>query len=415
MKVGGKRECKSHESQRRAIRKFPVGAGLRRGFRYMRGMSDTPNPLAEEIRQEISRRGPIPFRDFMARALYDPVRGYYGAGRARVGRGGDFFTNVSVGPLFGRLLARQFAEMWARLGKPGEFAIVEQGAHHGDCAVDVLGALREQAPVCFAATTYWVVEPLAALRAVQEERLRAEGSARVRWADSLAALPRFVGVHFSNELPDAFPVHRVVRRGDGWRERLVSWEDERFVFVDGPLSSPALVEALTRMPELAADYETEINLAAPAWIAEVADRLERGYLLAIDYGWSRAEYYRPERCTGTLSAYANHQRADDPLARPGEIDLTAHVDFTSLAEAALAAGLELAGFTDQHHFMVGLGQLHFTDDTGTPQEIRAFKTLMHPNLMGRSFHALALRKAVEPAPLAGFRFGGDPHAALFSR
>jgi SAM-dependent MidA family methyltransferase len=381
------------------------------------GMPDTFTPLADAIREEISRRGPIPFRDFMARALYDPVHGYYGSGRARVGRGGDFFTNVSVGPLFGGLLARQFAEMWTRLGEPAEYAIVEQGAHHGDFAADVLTALRDAAPACLAATTYWLIEPVAKLRDVQREKLAAwagDGErGRIRWVESLAALPPFVGVHFSNELPDAFPVHRVVWRSEGWKERAVALDGERFAFIDAPLSDNALAPALDSLPEVPEDYETEINLAAPAWVADVAARLERGFLLAIDYGYPRAQYYRPERNHGTLSAYAGHERESDPLARPGEIDLTAHVDFTRLAEAALAAGLDLAGFTDQHHFMVGLGQLHFVGDNATPQEIRAFKTLMHPNLMGRSFHALCLSRKVDGPALSGFQFGGDARRALF--
>jgi SAM-dependent MidA family methyltransferase len=376
-------------------------------------MSHAPTPLTDSLREEIARRGPIPFRDFMARALYDPQHGYYGSGRARVGRGGDFFTNVSVGPLFGRLLARQFAEMWTRLGEPEEFALVEQGAHHGDFAADVLTTLRELVPACFAATTYWLVEPLAALRAVQQEKLATLAHGKARWAATLAELPLFVGVHFSNELPDAFPVHRVVRRGDHWLERAVDFHGGRFAFVDAPLSTDALPPALAQLPTVPPDYETEINLAAPAWIAEISTRLQRGYLLAIDYGFPRAEYYRPERNGGTLSAYANHQREPDPLARPGEIDLTAHVDFTSLAEAALTAGFDLAGFTDQHHFMVGLSQLHFTSDTASAQEVRAFKTLMHPNLMGRSFHVLGLRKAIIASPLAGFHFtSGQLHTLL---
>jgi len=391
---------------------IPVRARLSRRFRYTARMPETPSPLAEAIRQEISRRGPIPFRDFMERALYDPGHGYYGSGRARVGRGGDFFTNVSVGPLFGRLLALQFEEMWLRLDAPKLFVIVEQGADRGDFALDVLSWAHLYSPTFHEAIRYKFVEPSPQAQAAQRETLGtfAEDAG---WVPSLGELEPFAGVHFSNELPDAFPVHRVVRRSDGWRERFVCLDGDRFVFVDGPLSLPALAEHIARLPEVPPDYETEINLAAPAWITEVAARLERGYLLAIDYGFPRAEYYRPERSSGTLSAYASHQREDNPLARPGEIDLTAHVDFTSLAEAALAAGLKLAGFTDQHHFMVGLGQLHFTDDTATPQEIRAFKTLMHPNLMGRSFHALALGKSVEAAPLTGFRFGGDPHRALF--
>jgi SAM-dependent MidA family methyltransferase len=375
-------------------------------------MPEPLTPLVDALRQDIARRGAIPFRDFMERALYDPAHGFYGSGRAGVGTGGDFFTNVSVGPLFGRLLARQFAEMWTRLGEPPEFSVVEQGAHHGDFAADVLGALREFAPACLAATRYRIVEPLAALQAVQQEKLATAGC--VSWVESLAASPPFVGVHFSNELPDAFPVHRVVRRGDGWQERAVDWDGAHFVFVDAPLSDPRLDSALRALPELPEGYESEFNLAAPAWVAEVATRLQRGYLLAIDYGYSRAEYYRPERKQGTLSAYAGHQRENDPLARPGEIDLTAHVDFTSLAEAALGAGLELAGFTDQHHFMVGLGRLYFTDDSATPKEIRAFKTLMHPTLMGRSFHAICFsRHADSTKRLSGFEFGGDPHRTLF--
>jgi len=368
-------------------------------------MPDASTPLFVALREEITQRGPIPFRDYMERALYDPEHGYYGSGRARVGRGGDFFTNVSVGPLFGRLLARQFAEMWLRLGQPADFVIVEQGAHRGDFAADVLGALRELAPDCLAATTFWIVEPLATLRKAQHEKLAAWAGTQVRWAESLAGLPPFTGVHFSNELPDAFPVHRVARRAEGWRERAVDFDGTRFVFVDAPLSANALKPALARLPAVPEGYETEINLAAPAWIAEVAARLQRGFILAVDYGYTRAEYYRPERNQGTLSAYAGHQREPDPLARPGEIDLTAHVDFTSLAEAGIAGGLTLSGFTDQHHFMVGLGQLHFTGDTASPQEIRAFKTLMHPSLMGRSFHALCLTRGAEEAGLSGFRYG----------
>ena len=373
----------------------------------------SPTPLAKLLREELAR-GPITFREFMQRALYDPAHGYYSSGRAQVGRRGDFFTNVSVGPLFGRLLARQFAEMWERLGAPREFTLVEQGAHRGDFAADALAALREQAPACFAATTCWLVEPLPALRAAQVGTLTAVPAGKIRWAPSLAELPAFAGVHFSNELPDAFPVHRIVQRADGWQERAVALDGERFVFIDAPLSSPALRAACARLPEQPAGYETEINLDAPAWLTEAAGKLERGFLLAIDYGCVRAEYYRPERTAGTLAAYAAHRREPDPLARPGEIDLTAHVDFTRLAEAARAAGCGVAGFTDQHHFMVALGERHFGENPPTAQDLRAFKTLMHPDLMGRAFHAFCIGKAVATAPaLIGFqRARHSPDALL---
>ena len=364
------------------------------------------SPLAAELRARIAGGGAIPFREFMAAALYHPQHGYYASGRAAIGRKGDFFTNVSVGPLFGRLLARQFAEIWQRLGEPGEFTIVEQGAHGGDFAGDVLAGLREFAPACFAAAAYQIVEPGTLLRETQAAKLAAFGG-KVRWSP---VLEPFSGVHFSNELIDALPVHAVTWTGEEWRERHVGLHDDRFVFTGGPLSSEALRSHLAQLPPVPPGYETEVNLAALDWIADIATKLERGCVLAIDYGFPRAEYYRADRTGGTLTGYAHHRRETDLLARPGEIDLTAHVDFTSLAERGERCGLRPAGFTDQHHFMVGLGRLHFPDGTAPDaQEMRAFKTLMHPTLMGLSFKVLCLEKGLAgSAPLAGFHFASSP-------
>jgi SAM-dependent MidA family methyltransferase len=351
------------------------------------------------LRNRIAFDGPIPFRDFMAAALYDPAHGYYGSGRAAIGRGGDYFTNVSVGPLFGRLLARQFAEMWERLGQPADFTIVEQGAHRGDFARDVLEALP---PECRAAMTYRIVEPIECLRHAQRGAL----GDRAIWHATLDDLPPFTGVHFSNELLDAMPVPLVTWNGAEWLERCVDVREERFVFVDRPIVSEALRAHLATIPPVPAGYVTEVNLEALAWIDTLAARLHRGWVLAIDYGFERAEFYAPERRAGTLRAYSQHRQEADLLARPGELDLTAHVEFTSLIERGAPAGLSLAGFTDQHHFMVGLGRLHFRDDA-VPEmsELRAYQTLMHPTMMGTSFHALCLAKGVALSPpLAGFRY-----------
>jgi SAM-dependent MidA family methyltransferase len=368
-------------------------------------MSET---ISEIIRAEIGAHGPMPFRRFMELALYHPTLGYYGSGRARIGRKGDFFTNVSVGPIFGRLLALQVSEMWTFLGSPAEFSIAEQGAHEGHLAADLLGGLREFAPECLAATTYRIVEPSPVLAAGQRERLAAWGS-RVRWTASLAETEIGTGVHLSNELPDAFPVHLIVLTRDGWRERMVIAEQGRFAFVDGPLGSEALRRACAQISgPLAEGYVTEVNLAARDWIGDVAARLRRGFVLAVDYGFSREDYYAPSRTSGTLAACANHRRESDPLARPGEIDLTAHVDFTSLIEAGESAGLRMLGFTDQHHFTVGLGLRHFADGRNA-NERRAFQTLMHPEFMGQAFKAVCFAKGLESLPsLSGFRFGGHP-------
>ncbi|MDD5348905.1 MAG: SAM-dependent methyltransferase [Chthoniobacteraceae bacterium] len=373
-------------------------------------------PLAEILRAEIASGGPMPFRRFMERALYDPAHGYYAAGRAAIGREGDFFTSVSVGPLFGRLLAVQFGEMWERLGRPARFDVVEQGGAGGEFAGDVLRA-AEARPEFAAALRYRLVEPFPGNAARQRERL-AEFAGRVTWHASLEALPPFTGVHFSNELVDAFPVHRVVFRAGAWRERYVAaGADGRFGWEDGPLSTPGLAAYLRPLPALEG-YETEVNAEAAPWLEAVAARLKRGYVLLADYGFARADYYLPERAGGTLAAYCQHRRSDDPLDDPGARDLTAHVDFTTLAEHGMAAGLALAGFTDQHHFLAALGRRVFPDVTDprelTPlrrKEMRAFATLVHPGLMGRDFHFLAFAKGAETA-LDGYSLAADPAKRL---
>lgn len=354
-------------------------------------------PLTEILRAEIAAHGPMLFRDFMARALYDPEHGYYTSGRARIGRKGDYFTSVSVGPLFGALLARQFAEVWEKLGRPADFTFVEQGAHDGTLAADVLAALPPEMPARLT-----IVEPSPHWRALQAEKLAGRD---VRWVENVTALAPFTGVHYSNELLDAFPVHLVRRAADGWQERAVAVEGERFVFADVPLSDERLLAHLPDAPE---GYTTEVNLAALDWIADLAPKLTRGLVLVIDYGYPRAEFHAPHRTAGTLEAIAAHRRVD-PLAAPGAADITAHVDFTALAAAT---DLEVLGFTDQHHFLTGLSRLHFAEGVRPdPRDMRAFQTLSHPTMLGRSFKALALGRGVD-AQLAGFAFARDPRAEL---
>lgn len=366
--------------------------------------------LESLLRNQISQRGAIPFREFMEAALYDPAHGYYASGKAAIGRNGDFITNVSAGPLFARLISRQLSEMWRLLDSPKIFTIVEQGAADGTFAADLLEAFRDLDPACFAAASYVIVEPSEVSRRRQRETLCARFESKVAWFPSLEPLPQFEGVHFSNELLDAFPVHRIRWTGSAWMERSVGWKDG-FHFTDS-IPSPELAAAVLDLPrDLPADYETEVNLTAVQWIQNLSEKLTRGWILLIDYGYPRDEYYRAERKQGFLSAYARHKRIDNPLQTPGEIDLTAHVDFSLLAQAAQTCSLALAGFADQHHFMTGLSRLYFIDtvepDDTWRREIRAFKTLMHPNFLGASFHALCFsRLNIEnSSPLSGFTFG----------
>jgi SAM-dependent MidA family methyltransferase len=359
------------------------------------------------IQALVAERGGMPFRDFMELALYHPEHGYYGAGRASVGRDGDFFTNVSVGRVYGELLAGQFVEMWERLGRPGDFAIVEQGANDGAFAVDVLGWCREHAPACYESARYGIVEGFEVLSARQAERLAAH-KGKVRWHPSLEDLPPFTGVHFSNELVDAFPVHLVRWRAGGWQELWVTGDLE---WRERPLPPGRLPERLADVPQLDG-YTTEVNLEALRWAEILAGKIERGWVLTVDYGMPRDRYYAPERNTGTLQCYAAHTKGLNPLANPGHCDLTAHVEFTSLAQAFMAAGLNLAGYTDQHHFLTGLAARAFAHRAPTPHETRGLKTLLHPEMLGTSFQVLCLSRKVTTERLGGFQFARDGRRVL---
>ena len=354
------------------------------------------NPIQAMIAE---RGGAVRFRDYMELALYHPEHGYYGAGRASVGRAGDYFTSVSVGPVFGELLGWQFREMWERLEQPAGFTIVEQGANDGAFAADVLGWSQRQAPDFFEALRYEIIEGLVVLRGRQRERL-ANFTGKVCWRTGLEDLPRFTGVHFSNELVDAFPVH-VARFRDGeWRELYVTAKLE---WTELPAQDAVLLEALADVPRLEG-YTTEVNLEARKWAGALAAKIERGWVVAIDYGLPRARYYAPERRQGTLECYAGHKKGMDPLANPGFCDLTAHVEFTSLTAAFLASGMELTGYTDQHHFLTGLAARAFAERPPTDQEARGLKTLLHPEMLGTAFRVLGMSRGAPAETLAGFQY-----------
>jgi len=357
--------------------------------------------LVAFIRETIRQRGPVSFQWFMEQALYHPELGYYSSGKCAIGRRGDYFTNVSVGPLFGRLLAAQFAEMWEALGRPGDFTIVEQGAHHGEFAGDVLEEARKRMPAFFPALRYSVIEPFPILEARQKERLR-DFMDKVTWRQSLGDLEPFTGVHFSNELLDSMPVRLVSREGNGdWRERLVDSDGDGFLYITRPVAEEKLRQHLEKLPRDGETlHETEVNLGALEWIEDVARKLIRGFVLAIDYGYPRDEFYTAARTTGTLQCRAEHRAVISPLAEIGQADITAHVDWTSLAERGEESGLELIGFTDQHHFITGL----LTRRPPQESERRALQTLLHPELLGTRFQFLALGKNVSGREVSGFRF-----------
>lgn len=328
-----------------------------------------------------------PFAQVMELALYHPEHGYYGPGPRRLGRKGDFYTAVSVGPLYGRLLAALADQIHHELGQPGDFTIVEQAAHEGQLAEDILTACDWP---CI------LVEPNPAYREAQRQRLVA-WQGRVRWVDSLADLPPVPALFVCNELPDAMPVH-LMRFDEGqWRELYVNAD---LAFVPGPLSTPALVEEVARLPkDLPNGYTTEVGVAALNWIREVAGAPFSGAVFIADYGFDENELYAPERTTGTLRRYHHHQTDDRVLMDLGESDLTSHVNFTRLIEEAEANGLKLRSYEHQGRFLgkLGLKWLQSLEGTAPNPEtqalLRQFHSLTHPAFMGRSFRVVRFAKS----------------------
>ena len=366
------------------------------------------------ILAEIAAEGPLTFARFMDLALYDPVVGYYASGRGKIGRRGDFFTNVSVGPVFGHILARQFREMWFRLGRPSRFSLVEQGANDGQLALDILSAMDEET---LPAIEYWIVEPFPILRRLQAQTLKAFG-ATVHWAEDLDTLPVFDGVHLSNELVDALPFHLIRSRGQEWEELRVAAHEDRLVF-EASEPGKLLANQVKVLPRRIKGTIAELRPAACAWIQNIANKLRTGFVLIIDYGFSREKLLSPHRTEGTFSCYRAHRRDDRPLDEPGEKDITAHVDFTALAGSALGVGFRIEGYADQHHYLVGASQdllkkLDRPPDSASQKTLRSLQTLLHPESMGTQFHYLAFSKGVDPEPkLSSFRFARDPHRELF--
>jgi len=376
----------------------------------------TCNPeLPQIICDEIARLGPISCERFIELALYYPRLGYYSSERLRVGRKGDFITNVSVGKLFGEILADQMVEAWKILGSPSEFTIVEAGAETGELASDLLNRLSEvEAAVCW---NYAIAEPDEQKQNQQQQRIR---QGNPRWVKSLDELTPLTGVILANELLDAIPARVVEFSEERWREVYVALDGGNFRFCLEPIEDPRLAARIDKIPlPLPQPYRTEINLGAMDWVGHAAKTLRRGFVLLIDYGYSRSEYYSTLRTEGTLTAYRSQQRQENIFEGIGETDITAHVDFTAIAEAGLEASCQLLGFTDQHHFMVGAGEsrMRSFEDRCAPkhrdQFLRAYKTLMHPEMMGLAFKFLLMGKELPiTGKLSGFRHAGEPRRAL---
>lgn len=357
--------------------------------------------ISRILEEDIQKLGVISFTRFMEVALYCPQFGYYEQKRQHIGRAGDYYTSISVGSLFGELLGFQLAEWLQSL--PGRGLCLEAGAHDGQLALDVLIWLSQNRPALFENLEYWLLEPSPARQQWQRTKLE-KFADRVFWTESFDSFPRasFEGVIFSNELLDAFPVHRLVwnRAGHTWSELGVGMKDGRFVWSTLPNATNWLPELRrngfnlpNELLEVLPDgFVIDFSPATGTWWHKAAEVLKRGKLMTVDYGLTVEEVLQPSRSTGTLRSYSRHHLAADPLAAPGEQDITAHVNFTQLQQAGESAGLHTEGLLTQSQFLSSIAEKIWATETPltdwSPARVRQFQTLTHPGFLGHAFRVL---------------------------
>jgi SAM-dependent MidA family methyltransferase len=367
-----------------------------------------PTPLALLLAGQIRSHGPITFAECMEACLYHPLHGYYTKPEQHPRR--DYFTSVDASPLFGRLLARQFHEMWHLLGRPEPFWLVEVGAGAAHLAKQILDCVAGSWPDFYEALRFIAVERSASRRALQSKALgtHTQGAKFVSQHELPGEIP--CGCIFSNELIDAMPVHRVVRDGNDLREIYVGLGKNGLCDELRPPSSSALEEYFSEQRiSLQKEQQAEVSLAACRWIVEAGERLRRGFVVTIDYGHEASELYNERHMRGTLLAYKRHRATEDVYRAPGEQDLTAHVNFSALDVYGQKSSLARSGFTSQSNFLLALArhgdfadlQSEELSEAEQTQRRLLFKTLINPEGMGETFQVLIQHKGIARPDLAG--------------
>ena len=355
-------------------------------------------PLAEHLLSEIRQRGFLPFDRFMEKALYHPASGFYATGQTRTGRAGDFLTPVSPGPVLGELLARQADELHQALDRPPIFHLVEQGADAGWLARDLFLSVQKNHSRLAPSARLHLVEPLPPLEQKQRQTLREAGLEKsTQWHNSWNAFPGSNSPCFfySCELVDSFPVKILQFRGGSWREKGVGAKDSRLVWQEREADPEARIQIQSWNPPEVEGYAMELRPGVRSWVQSWAAKIPCGMVVTLDYGFPAAQLFSPARSTGTLVAIRNHQRVHDPLIDPGQLDLTAHVNFTELEVLAAERGFENYGLTDFARGLTALAAPLLREDGNLSESwIRNFRHLTHPSFFGQSHHILVQGKSL---------------------
>ena len=357
--------------------------------------------LVQRIQTEINRQsGIIGFDEFMRMALYEPGLGYYSAGLRKFGEDGDFVTAPEISSVFSQCLAKQCEEVIRNIDNS---IVLELGAGTGIMAADILLELQRRDAL---PAQYWILEVSADLKQRQQERLKSCVPffyEKIHWLDQLPE-EKFSGIVIGNEVIDALPVKRFIKKDNRLFELGVTaiGDNLNWQVTEKTLSGIDLVDTLSD------EYTSEFNSGLSDWLSSIADTLEQGILLFLDYGYPAKEYYHPERTAGTLLCHYRHCVHDDPFYYPGLQDITSSVNFTYLAECAHESGLQVAGYTSQSAFLIATGLEEFVDINDSDNQQRAatsqaIRTLTLPSEMGERVKVMALTKAYDQ-PLLGFSF-----------
>lgn len=382
------------------------------------------NFIAQKIKENSQNR--ITFADYMNWVLYHPEYGYYSINKPKLGAEGDFVTSPYLGSDFGEMLAEQFFQIWEIMDCPNAFTLVEMGAGQGILASDILLYLQKKYPDFFQCLNYIIIEKSNFLKAQQQHQLKKTlaASISIQWCD-LEDIPNnnIIGCFFSNELVDAFPVHQIIVQDQQLQEIYITLDSEvRFKEIIAELSTEKITDYFKLIDiDLCSNsyperYRTEVNLAALDWIKTLVTKLNQGFILTIDYGYTAQRYYLPSRTEGTLQCYYQHSHHNDPYLNIGRQDITTHVNFTALQLYGKDWGIDAVGFTQQALFLMALGLGDRISALSQPsnysiseilQRRECLHSLIDPMGLG-NFGVLLQSKGLSPSqqqiPLQGFSF-----------